>query len=426
MTSKYKYIISIFLSLILSIPLSAQKKVSKKKTAKTVRTIDITEIQNLIKAYRFEEAEDLITEELDKQENTDKSNINLIKVLHQARLGAEMLCNTEKVIIIDSTVVKRSDFLKYFNISRECGKIIPPSAIIQSLAGKQTGATAYMNELGDRCIYSLPDSTGALKLMSADRLGEDWSSPVRLEGIGIPTDIQDYPFMMADGMTLYFAAKGEESLGGYDIFVTRYNKSTGEFVRAENVGMPFNSPANDYLMAIDETCNIGWFVTDRNQTADNVCIYHFIPNETREVYDFSPENEEKIRHMAQLFSISETQTNSQAVKNALERISQIKNIPDNHPQEEHHFIINDQKVYTNLSQFTNPKAKEHAIKLIIWYGQQNSKNNSLEIMRSTFSKRPTEQLKNDILKLEKEIATLRQDIEKEENHMRQAETEGKQ
>ena len=47
-------------------------------------------------------------------------------------------------------------------------------------------------------------------------------------------------------------------------------------------------------------------------------------------------------------------------------------------------------------------------------------------MRSTFSKRPTEQLKNDILKLEKEIATLRQDIEKEENHMRQAETEGKQ
>ena len=125
MTSKYKYIISIFLSLILSIPLSAQKKVSKKKTAKTVRTIDITEIQNLIKAYRFEEAEDLITEELDKQENTDKSNINLIKELHQARLGAEMLCNTEKVIIIDSTVVKRSDFLKYFNISRECGKIIP-------------------------------------------------------------------------------------------------------------------------------------------------------------------------------------------------------------------------------------------------------------------------------------------------------------
>lgn len=93
--------------------------------------------------------------------------------------------------------------------------------------------------------------------------------------------------MMADGMTLYFAAKGEESLGGYDIFVTRYNKSTGEFVRAENVGMPFNSPANDYLMAIDETCNIGWFVTDRNQTADNVCIYRFIPNETREVYDFS-------------------------------------------------------------------------------------------------------------------------------------------
>jgi len=28
-----------------------------------------------------------------------------------------------------------------------------------------------------------------------------------------------YPFLMADGVSLYFAADGEESLGGLDIFI---------------------------------------------------------------------------------------------------------------------------------------------------------------------------------------------------------------
>ena len=34
---------------------------------------------------------------------------------------------------------------------------------------------------------------------------------------------------------------------GYDIFVTRYNTNTYSYLMPENVGMPFNSPYNDYM-----------------------------------------------------------------------------------------------------------------------------------------------------------------------------------
>ena len=36
-------------------------------------------------------------------------------------------------------------------------------------------------------------------------------------------------------------------MGGYDIFVTRYNSDTDNYLNPENVGMPFNSPFNDYM-----------------------------------------------------------------------------------------------------------------------------------------------------------------------------------
>ena len=91
----------------------------------------------------------------------------------------------------------------------------------------------------------------------------------------------DFPFLLSDGTTLYFASDGEGSIGGYDIFVSRMNTEDGCFLRPDNLGMPFNSPANDYMMAINEVANLGWFASDRNQPQGKVCVYVFVPNDKR-------------------------------------------------------------------------------------------------------------------------------------------------
>ena len=54
----------------------------------------------------------------------------------------------------------------------------------------------------------------------------------------------------------------------------------------ENVGMPFNSPYNDYMYVIDEFNDLGWFASDRYQPEDKVCVYVFVPNESKQVYDY--------------------------------------------------------------------------------------------------------------------------------------------
>ena len=50
------------------------------------------------------------------------------------------------------------------------------------------------------------------------------------------------------------------------------------FYIPDNYGLPYNSTANDYFLAIDERNNLGWLISDRYQPEDKVCIYIFVPN----------------------------------------------------------------------------------------------------------------------------------------------------
>ena len=66
-------------------------------------------------------------------------------------------------------------------------------------------------------------------------------------------------------------------MGGYDIYTSTYDKETKRFLTPVNIGMPFNSEADDYMFVIDEYSNTGWFARNRNPPADTVCIYVFVP-----------------------------------------------------------------------------------------------------------------------------------------------------
>ena len=45
----------------------------------------------------------------------------------------------------------------------------------------------------------------------------------------------------------------------------------------ENVGMPFNSPYNDYMYVIDEFNDLGWFASDRYQPEGKCASMYSFP-----------------------------------------------------------------------------------------------------------------------------------------------------
>lgn len=357
-----KFIFTIFsLAMALCIPANAQKKTTNVATPK--QTVSA---EQLIQSYRFGEAARLLQREIESAHAAGRSTIRLEKDLQRANMGQDMLRGTERVTFVDSFKVARSQVLSALHLSPESGNLVDMATEAKNFKDIPTkiGQVGYTNQLRDRIIFAAPDSTGQhQKLHAAYKMGNKWGTPVELTGMSDGDDDQDFPFMMPDGVTLYYAAQGDDCLGGYDIFITRYNSETKEFLKAENMGMPFNSPANDYLLAIDETNNLGWLVTDRNQKADSACVYIFIPTTTRDVYEMSDANRTKVINAARLTSIRATQTDKEAVDSAKERLKKVlqgKAYTTKSVANIHRYVINDATVYTSLSQFKSEAAKGFA------------------------------------------------------------------
>jgi len=78
--------------------------------------------------------------------------------------------------------------------------------------------------------------------------GEKWSKPYAIKELNTPLN-EDAPFVAGDG-TLYFASRGHDSMGGYDIFSTRLDTASGTFSKPENLGAPINLPTDDTFFTL--------------------------------------------------------------------------------------------------------------------------------------------------------------------------------
>ena len=141
----------------------------------------------------------------------------------------------------------------------------------------------------------------------------------------------------------------------------------------ENVGMPFNSPYNDYMYVIDEFNDLGWFASDRYQPEGKVCIYVFIPNSSKQVYNYEGMDPDKMISLAQLHSIKDTWTDTDAVEAAQERLRTAANAkPRTTKKHDFQFIIDDHSTYYQLDDFRSPQAKASYGNTISWSRTTNN------------------------------------------------------
>lgn len=376
----------ITLALLVPLTMQAQKKATKKKVVKPVVVVEPEEPQEDPRITEMREA-------------------------------------TQQIIFFDSVVVAKDHFLSAIRLNPESGKIITYD---QFFGGQgHTDSYVYQNEMGNKCYFSDENNNGRMQLYTSDKLGNEWSDPTALTGVNEGITESNYPFMMTDGTTFYFAAKGQESIGGYDIFVTRYDSEDGKFLKPENIGMPFNSEANDYMYAIDEISNIGYFVTDRRQPAGKVCVYMFIPPASRRTYNLDNYTDEQLRGFAEIRRIANTWGKGNERKQALERLKAIN--PNSGTQKknpEMSFVINDQVTYTSVSQFRAPESANLYRELQDMKKQYQESVSLLEKSRNYYSKANAEDkrvLRTEILDSEKQLEQFTTNIKALEKRIRNAE-----
>lgn len=363
--------------------------------------------------YKFQEAMDfynLYASGVNINKNVQKEALEKAKRCESA---LKLITRVEDIEIIDSIPASKRDFLKFYKLSKESGKL-SRQQINSGLKGL-TELTSFVTQRGDRKIYA--DTVDSqLNLFQSDKLLDGWSEGVAIsENINTGFD-ENYPYLMLDGLTLYFASNNLNSIGGYDIFITRYVPGSGEFLNPENIGMPFNSIYNDYMFVVDEANSTGWFVTDRYQPKDKVIVYHFNFKEEKEY--FKSENDTILRQVAML-KLSRKAEKTEIIQTETE---------ENFPVTESRqllFIVNDSVNYNNTEQFRSQKA------LKLWYEKYRTENEFREIemklgkLRNNFDDAIDDvvrkSLVSEILNLEKKTLSYRLLLKEKETGIRNEE-----
>jgi hypothetical protein len=220
---------------------------------------------------------------------------------------------------------------------------------------------------------------------------------------------------------LYFAARSSEGLGNYDLYITRYDYDEDKYYRAESLGFPYNSYANDYMMVVDEERHIGWFASDRYQPEGKVCIYTFIPNSSRHPYDYENDPLAEIITAAKLRPIKATWTkeNEAARQQALMTLKKASQSDKQQTNYEFTLVINDQKTYHFYREFRSPQAKLQCKEWVDKSAQLKEVGKKLQTQRDSYRK--SKGNKEQLLKLEQQYERLLQETAEAEKLTRNLE-----
>jgi tetratricopeptide (TPR) repeat protein len=364
-------------------------------------------------SYRFEESATAYKEYMATLKPADTKLTEYTEKIKKSENAARLMERVEDISIVDSVVVNKVEFLKYFKFNSELGSLNQET--IKLNGRKKADRIKYTTQRQDR-VYFSDTIKGHLNLYTSYKLLDSWTKPVSISEIINSQANENYPFLLADGVTLYYASDNENSIGGYDLFITRYNPTTDSYLTPENIGMPFNSPFNDYMMVIDDQRKLGWFATDRYQPDDKVMIYTFIPNEVKTIV--RSEDKDYIRQVAALKSyhkvIASTIESSSAMETQLAKpVNQIE------------FILNDTTVYTNINQFKSKEAAKLWTDLHDFSVELNNRIRELSDLRAKYAKTENDSERSvmapKIMELEQKNTDMKNQLSLKINEVRKTE-----
>lgn len=351
--------------------------------------------------YDFEaalEAYDDYQAALKKAKKSVPEDVDIEAEVNKTTAAQSMLDRVESIVVIDSINVPYEKFFSHYRLSLSAGQLRPLDELPIKTQDGGIEQMFYANENDDFILWADVDSALNSRLYEASRLNDGtWQEPVLVDFGDDRSNYDAYPFMMSDGSTLYFASRGEGSIGGYDIFCSNRDPETHEYMSPLNVGMPYNSPYNDFMLAIDEENGVGWWATDRNSQKDgindwDVTIYVFIPNMIRVNRNIDDSN---IVSYAKVENYKSTWEEGADYSELLNTISQID---PNRPKKEilFNFRISKDVLYQNFEDFKTDEGRELMQQYLEALQEFEDIEEELSEQRKEYNRKPSPSLASEI------------------------------
>jgi hypothetical protein len=217
--------------------------------------------------YLFDEAIRYYNEFKKEAPGAMQKKLQVDREIRACGNGKRLLSTITDLEVLTKKSLNEADYFRSYDMNAVGGKLLvkPDKYKTNVDKKKKDKGVLYSTKTGERVYFGSygENSLNGKDIYYKERIaGGEFGKPVLVEGINTEFD-EDYPFMHPDGRTLYFASKGHNSMGGYDIFVSTFNESTQSWTTPKNLEFPINSPDDDYLYVTDESGKFAFFSTGR-------------------------------------------------------------------------------------------------------------------------------------------------------------------
>jgi hypothetical protein len=243
--------------------------------------IDSRAFYYLGKAYHLNYQFDLALKYYKKfKELASPSQIKKFNVdadIKACKYGKKLLTNITDIIVIEKTEIKKQDFYELYKLNDFGGNIIVTDQF-QSKYDKKVGyrPVIHFPQNSPYIYYSSygKDGSTGLDIYVQKKLPNgQWALPQKIQG-GVNTNLdENYPYMSPNGQYLYFSSKGHNSMGGYDVFRSKYNPDNNTFSAPENMDFAISSPDDDIFYVVDSLDRMAYFSSARESQQDKIMVY---------------------------------------------------------------------------------------------------------------------------------------------------------
>ncbi len=221
----------------------------------------------LHRQYRFEEAMELFARAAAR--TTDPDTLRLLREnAGDSQNALNMTDFCADPVVVARERFSRKDFFLFYPLKNQ-GWRLGPNALDLTESAFPTYAPK-----GDRTVYfSTVDAAGVRNLYVSRDQDTLWSAPTLMGENLLSVGNEVFPMISADGKTLTFSSDGFHGMGGYDLYRSTWDDEAGTWGEPVNLGFPFSSPGDDFLMADSADGRYTLFASNRDCAADSVYIY---------------------------------------------------------------------------------------------------------------------------------------------------------
>ena len=163
------------------------------------------------------------------------------------------------------------DFFLYYPLRDSSWRALPNQ--LDSSANHSLAKAMYVRDDARTIYWSAEDNEGIRNIYTSTLRDTLWSLPSLLNEHLTSASDEIYPMPSPDGRSLFFSSTGLYGVGGYDIYVSRWNEDANDWDAPVNLGFPYSSPADDFLYIDTEDGHHSIFASNRECSKDSVWVY---------------------------------------------------------------------------------------------------------------------------------------------------------